>query len=104
MRTVVRVILDVQAGNAAVKNGTLSKLVENAMDSLKPEAAYFFADHGKRSMFMVFDLKDQADIPAIAEPFFMETNASVEFYPCMNAEDLKKGLDKTATAREFVGA
>jgi hypothetical protein len=42
---------------------------------------------------MVFDLKDPSEIPAIAEPFFLNLNAKVEFSPVMNAEDLKKGLE-----------
>jgi hypothetical protein len=43
-------------------------------------------------MIAVFDLKAASDIPRIAEPLFMGLNASVDFMPCMNAEDLKTGL------------
>ncbi len=43
---------------------------------------------------MVFDLKDSSDLPRIAEPFFMGLNATVEFTPVMNADDLKAGLGK----------
>jgi hypothetical protein len=31
-------------------------------------------------------------MPRIAEPLFTVLNASVDFMPCMNAEDLKTGL------------
>ncbi len=43
-------------------------------------------------MIVVFDLKTAADMPRIAEPLFMGIDASVDFMPCMNAEDLKTGL------------
>ena len=43
---------------------------------------------------MVIDLKDTADIPSIAERFFMGFNAAVSFTPVMTADDLKKGLSK----------
>ena len=35
-----------------------------------------------------------ADMPRVAEPFFMGLNAKVEYAPAMNAEDLKKGLSR----------
>lgn len=41
---------------------------------------------------MVFDMKDPSEMPVIAEPFFTELNAKVDFCPVMNADDLQKGL------------
>ncbi|HZZ64950.1 MAG TPA: hypothetical protein VFE17_05610 [Candidatus Baltobacteraceae bacterium] len=64
------------------------------MKRLNPETAFFLAHDGKRSANFVFDLKDPSDIPSIAEPWFMEMNAAVEFFPCMNAEDVRRGLEK----------
>jgi hypothetical protein len=61
---------------------------------LKPEAAYFLADDGRRTALMVFDLVDTSDIPSIAEPFFTTMNASVAIVPVMNADDLRRGLEK----------
>ena len=37
-----------------------------------------------------------AQIPAIAEPFFQMLNATVEFIPVMNADDLRSGLQRAA--------
>jgi hypothetical protein len=56
-----------------------------------PEAAYFTTIDGQRTMLVVFDMKTSADVPGV-EPLFMGFNASVDFTPCMNAEDLKSGL------------
>jgi hypothetical protein len=33
-------------------------------------------------------MKDASQIPAIAEPWFLAFNASIEFYPVMIPEDL----------------
>jgi hypothetical protein len=61
---------------------------------MQPEAAYFTADKGSRTAYFFVDLKDQSQIPVFAEPFFQELEASVEFMPVMNADDLKKGLSQ----------
>ncbi len=92
MRTMMKVIIPVEKGNAAIKDGSLPKIIGEAIERLQPEASYFLTDGGSRSCLMVFDLKDPADIPSIAEPFFMGLNATVSFSPAMNAEDLQKGL------------
>jgi hypothetical protein len=97
MRTVLRITIPVEAGNAAINNGTLPTTLDSVLNDLKPEAAYFFAHNGERSGFVVFDLKEPSQIPLIAEPLFQAFNAKVEFHPAMNTEDLKKalsGIDK----------
>jgi len=43
----------------------LHKIFGTAMDRVKPEAAYFFPEHGLRSAMMIFDMKDASEIPAI---------------------------------------
>ena len=94
MRTMVRVTIPAETGNATIKSGRLPQLMGEVMGRLKPEAAYFTADKGSRTAYFFIDLKDQSDIPGIAEPFFQELNATVEFQPVMNADDLKKGLSQ----------
>ena len=94
MRTMVTASIPVEGGNAAVKDGRLAQVMGAMMDRHHPEAAYFFAEHGRRTAMFVIDLKDPSQIPSIAEPFFRELNASVTFLPVMNADDLKKGLSK----------
>ena len=72
-----------------------------AMQDLKPEAAYFYPENGKRACLMVFDMKDPSQIPVIAERFFMELNAEVTLTPVMNADDLKKGLEASMMAKSM---
>ena len=93
MRTLLKATLEVSASNKAVMDGTLPKIMQATMEKIKPEASYFTAMDGCRCCIMVFDLKDPSEIPGIAEPFFQQLNAKVEFSPVMNADDLKKGLE-----------
>jgi hypothetical protein len=92
MRTLLRVTIPVDSGNAAFRNGSLQKIIAATVERLKPEAAYFFPDGGARTAMFVFDMKDSSDIVKIAEPLFEGLEASVEFFPVMNAEDLQKGM------------
>ena len=94
MRTLVKFTLETAAANVAIKSGELGKLIAATMEKLKPEAAYFATDNGRRAAFMVFDMKEPSEIPGIAEPWFMATNASVEFLPVMTGEDVKTGLER----------
>jgi hypothetical protein len=94
MRTMIRITMPVEAGNKGIQDGTLQKTIMEALERLKPEAAYFLPDRGLRSALLVVDLKDTSDIPGIVEPFFSKLNAAVELIPVMNAEDLRKGLAK----------
>ena len=103
MRMLLRVSIPVEAGNAAVKDGTLGSTIEGILAELKPEAAYFYADDdGQRSGSIVFDLKDPSKIPGVAEPWFLAFNAKVSLRPVMTPQDLAKASSSfTAAGRQF---
>jgi hypothetical protein len=82
----------VEKANQAIRDGSLPRIMQAMMDELRPEAAYFYAEDGLRTAVMVFDLKDPSRIPVVAEPLFMGLNASVEFRPVMNREELQTGI------------
>lgn len=92
MRTLMKVTLPIGAGAPGVQDGNIERVLGETANRLRPEASYFYPEHGHRTCIMVFDLKNPSDLPWITEPLFTELNASVEMYPAMNADDLKKGL------------
>lgn len=79
MRCLMKVSIPVERGNAAASDGSLGKTIESILADLKPEAAYFAEDNGKRTAFIFFDLKDPSQIPAVAEPWFLAFDAHLEF-------------------------
>jgi hypothetical protein len=99
MRCIIKVTIPVETGNEAIRTGKLQKTMKGIIDELKPEAAYFFAiGPGRRGGIFVVDLKDTAQIPMVAEPFFLAFNADVQIMPVMNLEDLMKAGPHIETA------
>jgi hypothetical protein len=84
----LRVAIPVESGNAAARSGSLGKTIQGILAELKPEAAYFSEENGERTGFIVFDMKESSQLPAIAEPWFLAFNARLTVRPAMNMEDL----------------
>ena len=96
MRMMLRFTIPIEKGNQTFKDGSLKQTLESMMKKLKPEAAYFGVFEGNRTGMLFFDLAEPSQIVEVAEPFFLNLNAAVEFVPVMNGDDLQKGLAKTA--------
>lgn len=94
MRCLMKMQMDTEAGNKAITDGTLPKIMEQMMDRIRPEASYFTTEDGYRTAFIVFDLTDTSDLPSIAEPAFTHLRARMTYTPVMSLDDLRKGLAK----------
>lgn len=92
MRCLLTMEIDTEAGNLAISNGEIGKILQEMLEMLKPEATYFTTINGNRTGFIVFDLTDPSQIPVIAEPLFQRLKAKVSLNPVMNLEDLQKGV------------
>ena len=90
MRFLMKVNIPVESGNAAAKSGKLGATIQSILADLKPEAVYFTDNNGQRAGFIFLEMKDASEIPAIAEPWFLAFNASIELHPVMVPEDLAK--------------
>jgi hypothetical protein len=94
MRTMMKVKLDPEAASTAIADGSLQRVMQATLERLRPEAAYFGPEDGVRTAFIVFDLEDPSDLPAITEPLFSTFKANVEMFPVMDRDDLQKGLQQ----------
>ncbi|MDH6624232.1 hypothetical protein M2271_002034 [Streptomyces sp. LBL] len=94
MRVLLKVQMDTEKANEAIRNGTLAKLIQESVEQIKPEAAYFTAEDGRRTAYMVFDMQDSSQMPVISEPFFLNLGAKITYTPVMNMEDVQKGLSQ----------
>jgi hypothetical protein len=88
MRFLLKVNIPVESGNAAAKAGKLGAIIQSILAELKPEAAYFTDEKGQRTGFIFLEMREASQIPAIAEPWFLAFNASIELHPVMVPTDL----------------
>jgi hypothetical protein len=80
--------------NSLVKAGTVGEVIERILVSIKPEASYFTEQDGRRGGIFLVDVQDSSDIPAFAEPFFHNFNATCKFRIVLSPEDLQRaGLE-----------
>jgi hypothetical protein len=84
----MKVWMPVEPFNTLVRNGTAGAKMQQVLEDIKPEAAYFTAVDGHRGGVIVVNMNDASEIPRLAEPFFLNFDAEVEFHPCMTPEDL----------------
>ncbi|HZD66758.1 MAG TPA: hypothetical protein VE152_11730 [Acidimicrobiales bacterium] len=94
MRMMLQLQIDNEAGNRAIDDGTLPKVLDEALARLQPEAAYFTTVDGSRGGYVVFDLRDTSEIPFLVEPLFTRLNAKITCTPVMDRDDLQRGLSQ----------
>lgn len=88
MRMMMMVEFPLEPFNTAVRNGTAGPTMKKILDDAKPEAAYFGERDGKRGGILIVDMNSPADVPRLAEPWFLNFNAEVKFRIAMTPEDL----------------
>jgi hypothetical protein len=85
----------VEEFNAAVRDGSAGSKLHHILEETQPEAVYFTEHAGERGAVVVADVASPARIPALAEPWFLQFKAKVEFKVAMTPADLSEaGLDE----------
>ena len=88
MRVMLKVSIPVEAGNDAAKSGKLGSTVQSILEEQNPEATYFLAQGGTRTALVFLNLDSAADLPRIAEPWFLGLNARVEVTPAFTPAEM----------------
>lgn len=90
MKMLVNVTCPVEPFNSLVVKGKAGDIINRIIDDIKPESIYFTEIDGKRGAVMVVEVSDPSNIPAIAEPWFLNFKAICKFHVAMTPEDLRK--------------
>ncbi len=88
MRMLMHVKWPHEKFSAAVRDGTAEKKIGRILEEAKPEAVYYTEHGGRRSAIMIVDVGAPSEVPALAEPWFLEFDADVEFHIVMSPDDL----------------
>ena len=91
MKFIMKVTIPNKYGNDLLRDphkfgSTMQELLAGA----KAEAAYFTTFCGNRGAYVVVNMDDASQMPAIAEPFFFALHAEIDWYPVMTPADLGK--------------
>ncbi|MDO8767867.1 MAG: panthothenate synthetase [Burkholderiaceae bacterium] len=76
--------------NSLVRSGKAGETIGRVLEAIKPEMAYFSEQDGKRGGIFVINVNSASEIPAFAEPFFLNFEASCKFRILISPEDLQK--------------
>ena len=99
MRMLMHIKLPLEPFNSAVRDGSAGPKIQRILEATKPEASYFSEHHGQRGGTLIVNVNEPADVPRLAEPWFLTFNAEVELRVAMTPEDLGRadleGLGKT---------
>jgi hypothetical protein len=89
VRILITFSMNPEKGDQLIKEGRIGETMASILDELQPEAAYFTDVEGTRGGFLVVDMEDASQIPAVTEPLFLQVGATVHMQPVMTPEDLR---------------
>jgi hypothetical protein len=90
MRFLLKIRFPEAKANAMAKDGSLGQTLQTILEELNPEAAYFTPIDGARGGYVVINMDETSQIPAMLEPLFLGLGATVDIQPVMTPEDLQK--------------
>ncbi len=103
MRFMLTVRIPTEKGNALARDGSLGQTIQSILEEIKPEAAYFADMEGARGGYIVVNMDDASQIPAITEPFFLGLDANIKVHPVMTPEDLGRATPAIDQAAQRYG-
>jgi hypothetical protein len=103
MRFMLTFRVPMEEGNALVKDGRIGPTLETILDELKPEAAYFTEVEGARGGYLVVNMDDASQIPAIFEPLFLGMGATVQIHPVFTPDDMGRVTETLQQAAQKYG-
>ena len=90
MKYIMKFRIPMERGNEVLRDPKFGEKMHQLLTEVKAEASYFSTLHGQRGAYIVVNMDDASQIPAIAEPFFLWLHADIEWIPVMKIEDLQK--------------
>jgi len=103
MRFMITFRIPTEKGNALAREGSLGQTIQSILEEIQPEAAYFADMDGARGGYVLINMDDASQIPAIAEPLLLGLDANIKAHPVMTPEDLDKASPAIEQAAQRYG-
>ncbi len=103
MRFMLSFRMPLDKTNALIKEGKFARIQQSIMEELKPEAAYFTDIDGARGGYLIVNMDDASQLPAMAEPLFFGLGATIQLHLVMTPEDLQKATPALEQAAQKYG-
>ncbi len=103
MRFMITFRVPPEKGNAAMKDGSFIPAFQSVMEDLQPEAAYLADIEGARGGYLVVNMDDASQSPAIAEPLFLGVGATVQIHPVFTLDDMPRVTEAVEQAVQKYG-
>jgi hypothetical protein len=88
MKYLVKVTLPSEA-TKAIRDGSILEKMQRIFNDMKPEAAYFVTENGRRTQYIVVNADDAKPLPYLAEPWWLMFNADVDILPAFTLQDME---------------
>ena len=89
MRVLLTFSIDPEKGDQLIKEGRIGETMASILEDLQPEAAYFTDVDGTRGGFLVVNMEDGSQLPALTDPLLLGVGATLHMQPVMTPEDLR---------------
>jgi hypothetical protein len=103
MRFMISFRIPTEPANAAIKSGNFPQTIQSILEELKPEAAYFTDMDGARGGYLIVNMDDASQLPAVAEPLFFGMDATIKVQLVMTPEDLQRATPALEQAAQKYG-
>ncbi len=91
MRMMLKIKIPPEAGNRAVKDGSMTRAFENLKEKFKPEATYFTMEDGLRCAYFFYEIEENYHLLELHEPLFNAMGALIYDSPVLTWDDMAKG-------------
>src|SRR5512138_2546862 len=98
MKFIMKVRMPNETANEQLGDPDFGKKMQEILQEIKAEAVYFTTLSGSRGCYVVVNMTDASQMPALAEPFFVWLKADIDWFPVMTVEDLGKAGPSIAAA------
>lgn len=89
MKFLVKVTLPGETASASIRDGSMMEKMQRIFNEIKPEAAYFTAENGRRTQYLVVNMDEPMHLATIAEPWWLTFNADVSILPVFTLQDME---------------